>query len=1241
MGKSIFLFLNSRMLTRTLFFLLLRPRDRAKKNPATLLPHPRFHSEMRARAPRRRSSGGGDALARCCCCCLSVGALLLLCLVASPALAQSGAAGRAEALPTGSLPSAVVAGQAAAPPKQSPATGYIPKQGTLRGSGRVKSATDKLEPFHAKVYRIETALPSSSRNSSSSKLLSPDADPDVYVRVEPFGAGVATPSVGLYCDPVWDDTGSEPENFPQPGQNVWKAEAFGGESRLIISRNDRNYRPPRGVVGSYVPAFLCSVVNVDASGPVSYRFEAALSPANVSLAPRQQAAVRAIFEACCPDSSSSSSASSSPPSETGLGSPPPACNAWRKLNAAAGGIVTDFCGVTGQVCDSDGNLLRLDLRRWGLQCPVPGDALAALSKLQALNLAGNPGLNGSLDDLFDALAKVPSMRVLNAYRCTGLGGSLLAPSVAASSGSGSGSSSSSSSSSTAAPVGFGGGARDGKIGGSGRSMIEAASPPAASPPLSETPTKVVGSGLGFGRRRRSLLSGRSLSQIIANAEEEQPPRMVKPSAPSTPSAPSRPSSPPSSTPAEAAIGGGLGLGSGPGTSPSAVPPPVVVAPRTRADRDTAAAAAAAASAEESAPAAPPVVAVPATADVFIPRKAAPAPPPPPPSFFAPAPTAAAVPSPASSDKRAICRLVYNGLVSLEITGVGATGTLPSCLMGPGSSLVELHVGDNKLAGGLPSVDPKSPLEALTAYSNSFTGSIPASLLSAKALRLLDVADNKLAGKITAPKAAAAAAGTGAGPRPGAAAAATTKPVSSLKYFVARGNKLTGSIPSSLATAPNLQTIDLRNNSLNGPLPREWVEGWPGAENSSLVNVRFSLNEIPGPFPAALARVPGLTFLTANQNALSGELPDEPGMFPAIRGFNASNNGLTGGIGEAWSTSGLFKLAPVSFFDSPPSFFRLIFLFPRFLTSFSRLSLSSLISLSLSLISHLSLSLSLNQSITNNQLGFSDGTRFIPVFDVSNNDLSGAVPAFFTGDTTSEDTPVPVGGLDVFLEGNAGLRADCPWPRASGAPGDFSSSLGVSVDLCGGARGGGGAQRPPKKKAVAAAPAVDVAVAPVEKKAQVAAPEDRYSTAAPAAAAPTTEKSPEKPTTFRDPSLASAAGGGIGADPSSAAPSSAMPAAAVAGIIAVSTIAAVATAGITGMAVSRRRAATAKPAFQSGGGGGRGGYNNGGAPPPLPPQAGGGSPSILPTFGGGRGRFERFEDNDVGVEMAPTRPVAVQ
>ena len=84
---------------------------------------------------------------------------------------------------------------------------------------------------------------------------------------------------------------------------------------------------------------------------------------------------------------------------------------------------------------------------------------------------------------------------------------------------------------------------------------------------------------------------------------------------------------------------------------------------------------------------------------------------------------------------------------------------------------------------------------------------------------------------------------------------------------------------------------MRNNSLTR-LPEAWASGWPGAPNSSLVNVRVSFNRLQGPFPAALGRCPGITFLTVNNNSLSGPLPAEGGMFPSLRAFNASYNGFT-------------------------------------------------------------------------------------------------------------------------------------------------------------------------------------------------------------------------------------------------------------------------------------------------------------------------------------------------------------
>ncbi len=76
---------------------------------------------------------------------------------------------------------------------------------------------------------------------------------------------------------------------------------------------------------------------------------------------------------------------------------------------------------------------------------------------------------------------------------------------------------------------------------------------------------------------------------------------------------------------------------------------------------------------------------------------------------------------------------------------------------------------------------------------------------------------------------------------------------------------TGSIPSALATTTTLETLDVKGNKMTG-LPAEWTNGWAGAANSSLVNVRLSFNNFSGPFPAGLGAVPSLTFLVINNNS---------------------------------------------------------------------------------------------------------------------------------------------------------------------------------------------------------------------------------------------------------------------------------------------------------------------------------------------------------------------------------------
>ena len=56
----------------------------------------------------------------------------------------------------------------------------------------------------------------------------------------------------------------------------------------------------------------------------------------------------------------------------------------------------------------------------------------------------------------------------------------------------------------------------------------------------------------------------------------------------------------------------------------------------------------------------------------------------------------------------------------------------------------------------------------------------------------------------------------------------------------------GALPSSLATNPHLGKLDVAYNRLSG-LPSEWVSGWDGVLNSSLVTLRLSSNSFGGPF----------------------------------------------------------------------------------------------------------------------------------------------------------------------------------------------------------------------------------------------------------------------------------------------------------------------------------------------------------------------------------------------------------
>lgn len=254
----------------------------------------------------------------------------------------------------------------------------------LPGPGPVYKREDTLAPFYANLYGIPVpaGVP----------------DPDIYITLEVLNPNM---QVGLYCNPGWGSYGDSTRNYPQPGNAVWQADAANGNDTLLISRNDKLYRPPYArspnttEYDSYTPYFICAVINTDSKMAAAYRLEADLINNNATLSQAEQTALANIFAACCQADN---------------------CIEWKAQNSQNGGLMTDFCSVLGQICTPEGHLLRMDLRGANLQCIFPSADFAAFQWLTTLNLGRNPNLQGNLSDIFAALSGAPNLQNLNLFR---------------------------------------------------------------------------------------------------------------------------------------------------------------------------------------------------------------------------------------------------------------------------------------------------------------------------------------------------------------------------------------------------------------------------------------------------------------------------------------------------------------------------------------------------------------------------------------------------------------------------------------------------------------------------------------------------------------------------------------------------------------------------------------------------------------------------------------------------------
>lgn len=185
--------------------------------------------------------------------------------------------------------------------------------------------------------------------------------------------------------------------------------------------------------------------------------------------------------------------------------------------------------------------------------------------------------------------------------------------------------------------------------------------------------------------------------------------------------------------------------------------------------------------------------------------------------------------------------------------------------------------------------------------NSLTGQVPAWLFALPELVYVNLSDNKLEGQLPALSAAAADEVSGA-----AASKLEVVDVSynrlsgiqanwgtgvPLKRVNLRGNQIAQGIPPKLFQISSLESLDLGDNRLTGPIPDV-------SRLTNLKTLRLDRNNLTGTIPAGLGTLRNLTQLFLGGNALTGSVPGEIGNLTGLTALDVSRNPLQGSLPQS-------------------------------------------------------------------------------------------------------------------------------------------------------------------------------------------------------------------------------------------------------------------------------------------------------------------------------------------------------
>ncbi|KAG6394570.1 hypothetical protein SASPL_145159 [Salvia splendens] len=197
---------------------------------------------------------------------------------------------------------------------------------------------------------------------------------------------------------------------------------------------------------------------------------------------------------------------------------------------------------------------------------------------------------------------------------------------------------------------------------------------------------------------------------------------------------------------------------------------------------------------------------------------------------------------------------------LSLSRNSLSGPVPSSLSLP--LLEQFYLDNNFLTDSFPPLNFPN-LKRLEFQSNQLTGSFP-DLTRLPNLNFLDASDNSLSDALPP----------------------SLPP--SLVELVARNNQIEGEIPP--LTAPSVQVLDLSHNKLTGSVPASLFS------HPNLQQLTLSFNQLESvQIPAGSGLTSSLISVDLSNNRLRGFLPGFMGLMPRLSALSMENNELTGPI----------------------------------------------------------------------------------------------------------------------------------------------------------------------------------------------------------------------------------------------------------------------------------------------------------------------------------------------------------